>query len=213
LEFETIALGQTVSGVQCSFDDAVQRAANHLDSGGLLAHPTMGVYGIGGQLDSGVEKSLAQIKDTGHRTGFVYLVSDVAAARTLFSQAKWSPLADRLAELYWPGGLTLVLDDGSSTGVAIRAEAHPVTRAVLLGCTCAISSTSLNHPGEPAAVTSKEACRVLSALPRVDRPVLFLDSGLLPGPPPSTLLLVRGESFKVLREGSIDLESIKAAIG
>jgi len=213
LEFKTIALGRTVAGIQCSLDDAVQRAANHLDSGGLLAHPTTGVYGIGGRPDSGVEKSLARIKDPQNRTGFVYLVSDIAAARTLFPQAEWSPLADRLAELYWPGGLTLVLDDESSTGLAIRAEAHPVTRAVLLGCTCALSSTSLNHPGEPAAVTSMEACRVLREFPDVDRPVLFLDTGPLPGPPPSTLLRVRGESFKVLREGSIELKSIEAAIG
>ena len=141
----------------------------------------------------------------------MYLVSDIDAAQTAFPKAVWSSLAEHLAERLWPGPLTLVLDDEELSSIAIRVEAHPVTRTVLQCLAGAISSTSLNRTGESAAITGEQARCVLRELPAVDQPVLLLDVGSLGGPPPSTLVRVRSDGYAILRPGAIDAATIDAA--
>jgi L-threonylcarbamoyladenylate synthase len=211
VEFETLVVARSPAGTWQNLDQAAELARDHLASGGLLAHPTTGVYGLGGVRDSPTEESLARLKDRDLGSGFVYLVCDIAAAQAEFAEDAWSCLADRLAKRFWPGPLTLVLDDEEMTGIAIRVEAHPVTRSVLQCLAGAMSSTSLNRIGESAAVTSEQARRVLQEVPPVGRPVLFLDAGSLGGPPPSTLVRVRGDTYTILRQGAIDASSIEAA--
>ncbi len=211
MEYDTIELHRSKAGDWQDLDRIVESAVSHLSVGGLLAHPTTGVYGLGGRRGTDVEQCLARLKDRKHGSSFVYLVSDIATARAEFSDAGWSRLAECLAEQFWPGALTLVLGD-AATGVAVRAEAHPVTRAVLQRWTRAISSTSLNPGGGPAAATPAEARRVLRGLPSPDRPVLYLDVGPLPGPPPSTLVRVFGDQYKILRPGAIEADAIDAVI-
>lgn len=214
MQFETLLVSQSSRGGGWDdLDQTVGRAVAHLASGGLLAHPTTGIYGIGGERGSVVEGCLTRLKTREPGSGFVYLVGDIAAARAEFPGVVWSRLAEDLAERFWPGPLTLVLDDENTGGVAIRAEAHPVTQAVLQRWTGAMSSTSLNRTGESAAATSVEARRVLRDLPRPDRPVLLLDVGSLPGPPPSTLVRIKGDRHTILRQGAIDVEMIQAVGG
>jgi L-threonylcarbamoyladenylate synthase len=59
------------------------------------------------------------------------------------------PLARLLAERFWPGPLTLVLDAQDGT-VGVRVPAHPVARAVLAGYGEPLYATSANLSGEPA---------------------------------------------------------------
>ena len=212
MEYDTIEIRRSETGNWQDLDRVVERAVGHLSRGGLLAHPTTGVYGLGGRRETDVERCLANLKDRGHGRGFVYLVSDIAAARAEFPDVGWSRLAECLAERFWPGALTLVLDDAAS-GVAVRAEAHPVTRAVLQRWNRAISSTSLNAGGEPAAATVDQARRVLRGLPTTDHPVLYLDVGPLSGPPPSTLVRVTGDRYEILRHGAIEADVIAAVAG
>lgn len=215
MQFETLLVSESPGGGGGwdDLDRAVGRAVAHLASGGLLAHPTTGIYGIGGERGSAVEGCLTRLKTREPGSDFVYLVRDIAAARAEFPGIVWSRLAEDLAERFWPGPLTLILDDENTAGVAIRAEAHPVTRAVLQRWTGAMSSTSLNRTGESAAATSVEAHRVLRDLPLPDRPVLLLDVGSLPGPPPSTLVRIKGDRHTILRQGAIDVEMIQAVAG
>ncbi len=211
MEYETIVLGRSEAGELEDLDGAVESAVEHLSLGGLLAHPTTGVYGIGGRRGADVEKCLSRLKHRKQASGFVYLVSDIAAALAEFPNAGWSRLAECLAERFWPGALTIVLGD-APTAVAVRAEAHPVTRAVLRRWTRAISSTSLNPSGGPAAETGGNARRVLRGFPSANRPVLYLDAGPLPGPPPSTLVRVKGDQIEILRRGAIEADVIEQAI-
>ena len=212
MQFETIVLSKSVDGIWRDLDHAVEHVVAHLESRGLLAHPTTGVYGLGGIREPEIEACLTRLKCREHRSGFVYLVADLPGAQQEFPQAGWTGLAVRFAKRFWPGALTLVLANEDPTDVAIRAEAHPVTQAVLHAWTGALSSTSLNRTGEPPAATSAEAHRVLRDLPAVDRPVLLLDVGSLPGPPTSTLVQIRGDTHSILRQGAIDAEMIEAAL-
>lgn len=187
------------------------RAAAHLAGGGLLVHPTSGVYGLGGPRAADVERDVARRKIRDASRPLIYLVPDVSVLRSEFPDAAWPSLAERLARAFWPGPLTLVLDDGTERGRSVRCEAHPVTRAVLIAWGRAVSSTSLNSSGAPPAHTSQDLRLAVANLDRGERPLLVLDAGDLPGPPPSTLVRVVGERWELLREGAIRSRTIEEA--
>lgn len=192
---------------------ATEAAAGHVRKGGLLAHPTSGVYGIGGAADPSVAREVARLKGRSEGPGFVHLVADPEAARRTFPSAHWPPLAERLAEAFWPGPLTLVLEDGSEHGIAVRVEPHAATRRVLQSLGRALSSTSLNRAGAAPASDAASARRALRALPPSDLQVLFLEAGRLSGPPPSTLVRVPGRDgrrFELLRAGAVDEAAVRA---
>jgi len=85
-------------------------------------------------------------------------------------------------------------------------------RAVLSAWAAPIGSTSLNLAGESPAVTPEQARECLDRMPDVGAPVIFLDAGVLPGPPPSTLVSFLGSVPTVLREGAVPTDAIQDAL-
>lgn len=191
---------------------AVETAARHVQAGGLLVHPTTGVYGIGGRHDPAVETVVARLKERKDGAVLIYLVDGEQGARRAFPDLAWEPPAQLLASKFWPGPLTLVLADGSESGRAIRSEAHPFTAAVVRAAGRAMSSTSMNLSGEPPARSPAEVERVLDGLPACELPLLWIDAGELPGPPPSTLVRLRDGRVEVLREGGVRRLAIETAV-
>lgn len=208
--YESVA----VSAGAASLDRGVRRAVEVLQAGGVLAHPTQTVYGIGGAAQPEVDLRVATMKGRElERSPLLRIASDAEDLRLAFPDLVWTPEAERLALRFWPGALTLVLEDGSPRGKAVRVEGHPVMRAVLMAWKAPIGSTSLNISGEPPAVTAGQAERCLDAMTGVDATVLFLDSGDLAGPPPSTLVSLLGPVPTVLREGVVSIEAIEGCLG
>ena len=194
---------------------AVDAAAAHLSLGGLLAHPTGSVYGIGGAPGATVEREIARLKGLPPGPGLVHLVAETDDVRRGWPDAAWPASARRLAARFWPGPLTLVLDDDSGHGIAVRVEPHEFTRSVVRRSGRPLISTSLNRTGEPPAADPAAAREALEGLPESDLAVLFVDAGHLPGPPPSTLVRVPGEggeAFDVLRAGAIERERLAEAL-
>lgn len=194
------------SEVAAGRPDALEKAAAHLAAGGLLVHPTSGVYGLGGVLSEAAAAEVTRLKGRGDRAGFVYLGADEESLRESFPTAQWPPLARRLADAFWPGPLTLVLADGSERGIAVRVEPHETTRAILATSGGVLGSTSLNRSGEAPAWSAPGARQVLEGFPPSEFEVLFVEAGELAGPPPSTLVRVPGAAggtYDVLREGAI----------
>lgn len=191
----------------------VARAGHRvLECGGLLVHPTSTVYGLGGgSVEADAE--MARLKDRPAGRPFLRIVHDVETLRTERPDLRWTSDAERLASRFWPGPLTLVLDDGTDRGLAIRVESHPVTRAVLRRWGGSLSSTSLNRSGDPAATTPSEVRDTLDALPRPALPTVWLDAGELPGGPPSTLLSLRHRTPRLLRSGAVEPQAIEQALG
>ena len=134
---ETAAGPRVLDARAGPLDEAeLARAAAHVASGGLLGHPTETVYGFGGlATDAGVA-ALKRLKP-GRDRPFILLVPSPEAV----AQLAWTPSARALAEVFWPGALTLVLADPSNSfpaglqgeggGVAVRVTPHPVTRALV----------------------------------------------------------------------------------
>lgn len=183
-----------------------------LEAGGLLVHPTSTVYGLGGGTAE-ADAEVARLKDRPADRPFLRIAYDVEALRVERPDLRWTSDAEQLARRFWPGPLTLVLDDGTDQGLGVRVEAHPVTRAVLRRWGGSLSSTSLNRSGDTAATTPSGVRDTLDALPRPRLPTVWLDAGELPGGPPSTLLSLRHPTPRLLRSGAVGPRAIEEALG
>ena len=124
----------------------------------------------------------------------------------------WTEAARRIADAFWPGPLTLVLEDGSRTGAAVRVDPHPVVRRLLDRAGGLMTSTSLNVAGRPPARTGGEVLAVLSRVGAEAGTVGWLDVGDLARSTPSTLVRVAGEAVEILREGAVPATDITRAL-
>lgn len=192
-------------------EGTVRAAARVLAEGGLLAHPTETVYGLGGR-DAELDREIARLKGRDEDRPLLRLGPDVKTIRRRHPGLRWTPAARRLAETFWPGPLTLVLDDGTEHGLGVRVEGHPLTRRVLSILEATMSSTSLNRTGSPPARTPEEAAEALEAMPAARVAVAWLRAGTLPGGPPSTVLSLRGGTTRLLRAGAIEASRVEQAL-
>jgi len=122
-----------------SSDDAIAQAARELAAGELVAFPTETVYGLGARADQ--DAAVARIFAAKGRPAdhpLIVHVADVGGAQAFARE--WPAHAQRLAEAFWPGPLTVIVPrrDGVATGAAggqasigLRCPAHPVARALL----------------------------------------------------------------------------------
>lgn len=190
-------------------EEAVERAVRVLEEGGLLAHPTSTVYGIGGRADAATDGAIRRLKGREGEGPLIRLAADVDQLLRVRPAVRWTEAAADLAERFWPGGLTLVLDDGSEEGIGVRVDGHPLARAVPRRWGELLSSTSLNRTGEEPARAPGPARRLLrSWAPPAARPIGFLNAGRLAPSRASTVLSLRGGRPRVLREGAVGADEL-----
>ena len=195
---------------------AIAQAAEVLRQGGLVAFPTETVYGLGASaLDA---RAVAGIFEAKGRPAFNPLIvhaADVEAARTLVS--RWPPVADALAERFWPGPLTLVLPragkiphvvTGGLEDVAVRVPAHPVALALLRASGLPIAAPSANRSTELSPTTAEHVVKALG-----DRVAIVLDGGPTTVGIESTVLDLVGERPRLLRPGMVTIRELEAVIG
>ncbi len=190
---------------------------NHLRSGGLIAYPTETVYGLGGLCSDAGVRRLRELKGRSSDKA----VSVLVESRSAVDGLRWSEGASELAEVFWPGSVTLVLEDpegifpegvrsGLTGGVGVRVSPHPLVGRLLAELAAPLTSTSLNAPGEPPACSGEEAMEVLLGLGGTD--VWLLDVGTLPPSGPSTVIDCLGPDPVVLREGAIPVGRLRCVI-
>lgn len=198
-------------------DADLSEVGRHVRTGKLIAYPTETVYGLGGDTSEAAVAELRRLKSREHEKPFLLLVESADAVRDL----RWTPAARVLAETFWPGSLTLVLEDPlgifpervSGEGgrrVGVRVSPHPLVARLLREVGGPLTSTSLNAPGEPPATSGSEAVEVVRRLG--GREVLVLDVGTLPRSGSSTVVDATGDEPVVLREGSIPTSRLRCAI-
>jgi tRNA threonylcarbamoyl adenosine modification protein (Sua5/YciO/YrdC/YwlC family) len=197
--------------------DAIHLAADALRSGAVIAIPTETVYGLAVlPLPEPLERLLAA-KRRAEDKGIQLLVDSIEQVRGL---ALLTPSAKLLADAFWPGGLTLILDrladvdlplllGGGRPTLGVRLPDHPVPRrlAALLG---PLAASSANLSGQPPAT---DAERVVAGLG--DDLALVLDDGEVRGGVPSTVVdcTAGPPPPRVLREGAIAASAIFRVVG
>src|SRR4051794_27464852 len=89
-------------------DEDLAKAATLLRNGGVVAFPTETVYGLGANaLDARAVERIFAIKERPLSSPLIAHVAGITMAQTIV--AHWPPIAQTLAERFWPGPLTLVL--------------------------------------------------------------------------------------------------------
>ncbi|TBH21439.1 L-threonylcarbamoyladenylate synthase [Thermus thermamylovorans] len=175
-----------------------------LQRGGLVAFPTDTVWGVLARMeDEAACRRIYALKGREEKKPLQVLVADLEAALRL---AELGPLEERflrLAQAFWPGGLTVVVPgkgiplwispDGS---VGLRMPAHEALREFLRRVGGHAAATSLNRSGEPPVRSEAEARGFA---------VDYVFPGEAGGLASSVVDLRTGE---VLREGAIPREAL-----
>ena len=200
--------------------EAVAEAARRIVAGSLVAFPTETVYGLGAAaLDADTVGRVFALKGRPATNPLIVHVDSVAMAQTITTT--WPEAAARLAAVFWPGPLSLVLpktDDvpdvvtaGGPT-VAVRAPRHPLTLALIAAAGTPIVGPSANRSG---AVSPTTAAHVRSEFPDAiaSGELFVLDGGPCETGIESTVVDLTGDAPRVLRPGVIGAAAISGALG
>ncbi len=186
-------------------------------AGEIAAIPTETVYGLAA--DSANGDAVAKIYAAKGRPSFnplIVHVADIAAAQKL---VQWNDRADRLAQSFWPGALTMVIEAKPDNGVAsivtaglstlaVRCPAHRVMRAVLERTGLNLAAPSANRSGKLSATSAQHVRRSFG----IDAPPI-LDGGICEQGLESTIIALRGHGWQILRPGPITADMIEACLG
>jgi L-threonylcarbamoyladenylate synthase len=188
--------------------EGLERAAELLRDGEMVAFPTDTVYGVGvsAAFPERVDALLA-LKQRPAEKRIPILVADIAQA----IEAGWQAdeRAHRLARSFWPGALTLVLASPAGGTQAFRAPDHAVALD-LIRRTGPILTTSANRSGEPDTLGADDV--LIAFATQQDELLAVVDGGAVPGGVASTVLDLSATPARVLREGPISREQLGAVV-
>ena len=171
--------------------------AGRLKAGGLVVFPTETVYGIAAHPDwPGAIKRIYELKKRAMDKPLQYLISD---PETVYRFMPEIPLpARRLMKMFWPGPLTLVFRLDEENTVGLRLPDHAVALKLIKLAGGILCGTSANMSGYPD--TDDFACARALFNGKVD---VIIDGGECEMGKPSSVVLIEGESVRVLREGAL----------
>ena len=184
----------------------IAHAGQVLRDAHLVAYPTDTMYGLGidPRLPEAVDR-LFHAKGRPDTAAVPFISADIEQVESYLGPL--TPLGRRLAERFWPGPLTLVIDAaptvnrrllGGRDSVAVRVPNHVVARAVATELGHPVTSTSANATGAPAASCAADVVAALGL-----SVALVIDAGPSGCTVPSTIIDARGDAPVLLRDGVV----------
>ena len=194
---------------ECPDPAAITAAVEVLRAAGVVAFPTDTLYGLAVDPRSAeaVERLFA-LKTRARSLAVPLVASDLEQA---MMAGEFGPRERRVADVFWPGPLSVVIPArpsiaraslGGGSTVAVRVPAHAVARELAAAFGFCLTATSANTAGRPPAVS---ADAVALALPDVD---LLLDGGDAPGGAPSTIVAFDNDGPVLVRAGVVAWERV-----
>ena len=207
---------RTMTACLAISDQNIAKAVTILAAGQLVAFPTETVYGLGA--DATNAAAVARIFATKQRPAFNPLISHVASADAAFALGQKTPIAVALANAFWPGPLTLILQRNDDCPVAmlttagldtigVRVPAHQGAQTLLQAFGKPIAAPSANPSGRIIPSTAKHVLDGLDG--RLD---LVLDGGSCEFGLESTIIDCTGDFSRLLRPGGITRDALAAAL-
>jgi L-threonylcarbamoyladenylate synthase len=198
---------------------AIERAAQALAVGELVAVPTETVYGLAARADD--DSAVARIYEAKGRPSDHPLIVHVAGReQALLWAAPWSDGAERLAAAFWPGPVTVIVRRAEGRGnaaaaglptLALRCPAHPVARALLERCAqlgiTGLAAPSANRFGRVSPTTAAHVQAEFGD------GLLVLDGGACALGIESAIVDVSGAAPVLLRPGVLSRQELEHALG
>ncbi len=207
---------QNVPWIEPPTAENVTRAVTWLRAGELIGLPTETVYGLAADA-SNVDAVTKIFAAKGRPVDHPLIVHVASAAAAKLWAATWPDAAEKLADAFWPGPMTLIVRrashvpdavTGGQDTVGLRVPSHPVAQAVLRELNTALAAPSANQFGHVSATT---ASHVAAEFP--DCSLLILDGGACDVGVESTIVDVSGDSVRILRPGRVRANEIEAVLG
>ncbi len=194
--------------------EAAELAAEIIRKGGIVAYPTDTLYGLGvNPFSQKAVRKLLKAKRRPIEKGIPILVCSLNVAEKI---AYFTPEALTLAEKFWPGPLTIILEQrtpiprevsGGKENIGLRVPNHPVPKLIAEKVGGAITGTSANISGAPPAADANQVAAQLGS--SLD---LILDGGRTKGVA-STVVDLTKKLPLIVREGAISLEALEKVLG
>ena len=197
-------------------EEDLNRAAELIRAGGLVAFPTETVYGLGANaLNADAVMRIYKAKQRPWASPLIVHVADEAMARSV--TAEWPPLAQQLAARFWPGPLTIIVrkadivPDLVTAGldtVGVRIPSHPVALDLIHRARVPVAAPSANRFGELSPTAAEH---VHTSLRRsVD---MIFDAGPTQVGIESTVVSLKRNPPVILRPGMISQTDLEETTG
>ena len=187
----------------------IQKAVQIINKGGIIIFPTDTVYGIG--CDPYNQKgvlSLYKIKKREKTKPFPVIGY---SKKELEKIAEFNDKAEKIAEMFWPGPITLILkvkDEnikkslGLGKKIAVRVPNNQCVLSLLKECKLLVA-TSANISGTTSLTDPNDCKRGLNGYD------LLIDGGILSDNGESTIVEIDENKLRVVRSGSVSEEELK----
>lgn len=194
----------------------MRRPAEIILRGGIVAVPTETVYGLAASgLDAAAVAKIYTAKGRPENKPISLLVLNMQDA--LKAAVNVPAAAFVLAEKFWPGPLTMILERSRAVPnivaagghtVGVRCPDHPDTLALLRLCGVPLAAPSANLSGEESAKTAEAVRAVFDG--RID---CIIDGGPCRVGTESTVLDMTVTPPRILRQGGLPRAELERALG
>ena len=197
-------------------DESVEEVALILKNGGLAAVPTETVYGLAANaLDGKAVKKIFEAKGRPSDNPLIVHISNMDEWAGLVTEIPEK--ARLLAEKFWPGPLTIILEksdiipdetSGKLSTVGVRMPDNEITRAIIEKAGVPLAAPSANTSGKPSPTNAAYVMEDMKG--KIDAVV---DGGSCQVGVESTVITLTTEKPLLLRPGGVTPEMIEAVIG
>ena len=200
---------------ECFDPSELERAADIIRAGGLVAFPTETVYGLGADAEnpSAAEKIYAAKGRPSNNPLIVHIAKAEDAERYVYTDSRYYKIADA----FMPGPVTVIMPtkhkvaDSVSAGLdtlAVRCPSHPVARALIELSDKPIAAPSANTSGRPSPTSAEHVRADLDT--RID---MIIDGGECEVGLESTIIKLAQDKVILLRPGKITYEMLTELLG
>ena len=196
--------------------EVIKRAGRIIKDGGLVAFPTETVYGLGGDaLNPESSRKIYAAKGRPSDNPLIVHVCRMEDVGLIVSEIP--PVAEKLAETFWPGPLTMIMNKNDlvpkeTTGgldtVAIRFPSNKIAQALIEASGGYIAAPSANRSGRPSPTLAKYCMEDLDG--RVE---MIIDGGEVGIGLESTIVDLTDAKPTILRPGFINRKMLEEIIG
>ena len=195
-------------------EKVIEKAADIIKNGGLVAFPTETVYGLGANaLDADASKKIYEAKGRPSDNPLIAHIASLDSLDEIVEDA--SDVAGKLIDKFWPGPMTLIFNKkpnvpDSTTGgldtLAVRFPSNKIAMELIKKSGVPIAAPSANTSGKPSPTKGEHVIEDLDG--KVD---MILDGGEVGLGLESTIIDVTDKPT-ILRPGFITQEMLEEVI-